>query len=187
MSGQDSSYYNSFLAELNGDLDPDEDLAVKITDRVAVFKQEGVQGAIISECYNTVLKLTDELCVRAYYRDRLRLTPPGQKTVLELISIDDLVKANYGTGPYRVEDISKYTYYGICEAYTLILSYLNAPRNKNGELPKNYSYSSISEIVAQDGRLLMLFEANKDEVIVVGKAKIRRTSLSDFYGAAADR
>ena len=184
MSGRDISYCNSFLARLNGDLDPDEDLAVKITDRVAVFKQEGAQGAIICECYNTVLKLTDELCVGAYYRDRLRLTPPGQKTVLELISIDDLIKTNYGTGPYRVEDISKYTYYGICEAYSLTLSDLNAPRNKNGKLPENYSYSFVSEIVAQDGRLLMLFEANKDEVIVVGKAKIRRTSLSDFMGGS---
>ena len=177
-----NSYFTSFLAELNGDLDPDEDLAVKLTDRVAVFKQEGTQGAIISECCNTVLKLTDELCVTAYHQNRLRLTPPGQKTVPELISIDDLIKTNYGTGPYRVEGISKYTCYGICEVYSLILSEPNAPRNKNGKLPKDYSYSFINEIVAQDGRLLMLFEANEDEVIVVGKAKIRRTSLSDFYG-----
>ena len=179
---KDNSYFTSFLAELNGDLEPDENLAAKITDKVAVFKQEGTQGAVVSECCNTVLKLTDELCVMAYHRDRLRLTPPRQKTVCELISIDDLIKTNYGTGPYRVEEISKHTYYGICEAYSLVLSEPNAQRNKNGKLPKDYSYSFINEIVAQDGRLLMLFEANKDEVIVVGKAKIRRTSLSDFYG-----
>ena len=174
------SWYNSFLANLNGDIEPDEDVAIQLTDRVAVFKQEGAQGMVIGEWGTTVLKLTDELCVTAYYRDRLRLTPPGQKTVSELVVIDDLIKTNYGTGPYRVEGITKNTYYGICEAYSLVLSDVNAPRNKNGELSKNYSYAVINEIVAQDGKLLMLFEANKDEVTVVGKAKIQRTSLSDF-------
>ena len=175
-----NNYFNSYLAELNGDLEPDEDLAIQLTDRVAVFKQEGAQGAAISESCNTILKVTDELCILAYHQNRLRLTPPGQKTVPELISIDYLIKTNYGTGPYRVEEISKHTYYGICEAYSLILSQPNAQRNKNGKLPKDYSYSYINEIVAQDGKLLMLFEANEDEVIVVGKAKIRRTSLFDF-------
>ena len=179
------SWYNSFLANLNGDIEPDEDLAIQLTDRVAVFKQEGAQGMVIGECGNTVLKITSELCVTAYYRDRLRLTPPGQKTVSELVVIDDLIKTNYGTGPYRVEGVTKNTYYGICEAYSLVLSEVNAPRNKNGELSKNYSYAGINEIVAQDGKLLMLFEANKDEVMVVGKAKIRRTSLSDFMGGGA--
>lgn len=179
---KDNSWYNSFLARLNGDLDDEEDLAVKLTDRVAVFRQEGNRGAVICTQGNTILKITENFRISSYYQDRLRLTPPGQKTVPELVLIDDLIKTNYGTGPYRVEKITKHTYYKICEAYTLVLSYPDAPRNKNGELPKNYSYSFVNEIVAQDGRLLMLFEANKDEVIVIGKAKIRRTSLSDFMG-----
>ncbi|GAI67152.1 unnamed protein product [marine sediment metagenome] len=141
---------NSFLAELNENIDPDEEKAIPIDERTAHI-----------EFNNEKLEL--------------RLTPPNQKTIEDLMDIGDIVQTNYETGPYRVEKISKYKVYGL-PVYSLVLSRPNDKRNADGKLPKDYGYYYLNELVAQDNKILCLFKNNKDEVSIVKKA----TTLKSF-------
>jgi len=100
----------------------------------------------------------------------LRITPPGQKTVGELIHIGDLVRSNYsmnkGKPDGRVTSVSEHYCYGLSE-WGIIYVPLDAPKLMNGEARDHYN-RYINELVAQDGRILKLFVANTDEVFVMG-------------------
>ncbi len=109
-----------------------------------------------------------------------RVTPTGQETVPEIVKVGDIVYSSYSDIRYRVESINEQdTHYDAPEgrsvsappSHGLVLSDIDAKRTKGGNLPKNYSYSYINELVAVDGRLLKLFQANADEVFVEGKEK----------------
>ena len=92
---------------------------------------------------------------------RLRMTPKGQKTVEELVEEGDVIRTNYGTVGVVV-DVSKYTVYGL-PVYTITFV------NVFEKTEKREVLGWINECVAQDGRILRLFEANNDEVFVVHK------------------
>ena len=91
-------------------------------------------------------------------QDMLR-HPIGPK-FRELLKEGDVVRTNYGTGPYIVDHIGKYPAYGV-DCYSLGLEDLNG---KHGY--------GINELVAIDGRLLHLFLANEDEVEVMKDYKL---------------
>lgn len=97
---------------------------------------------------------------------RLRCTPEGQNKVDKIIHPGDKVKTSWNTGPYTVVEVSRHEIYGL-EEFSLILDDGNIRKTKSGKYPKNADFAYINELVAQNGRLLHLFEANKDEVIVL--------------------
>jgi len=98
----------------------------------------------------------------------LRRTPPGQKTVGELVFKGDTVTTSYGRDRlYSVLSVSEHEYYGL-KAWSLVLS------------DGSYSNAYINELVAQDNRLLKLFVANTDETFV-GAPK-GQTGLFRFNG-----
>jgi hypothetical protein len=99
---------------------------------------------------------------------RLRLTPPNQKTVADLLFPGDIITTNqdYDKGrKYRLISVRRFEVYGLPE-YSLTLVDLEAKPNKYGEYKEN-DLRWINECVAQDGRVLMLFEANDEEILLV--------------------
>lgn len=90
------------------------------------------------------------------------LLPPGT-----------IVRTNYGTGPYAVLKVSQVDGQRIpgqqdCYPahWSLDLVHLLRWADRRGKVPKPDSW--INEVVPVDGRLLKLFEANDDEVFIVG-------------------
>lgn len=104
----------------------------------------------------------------------LRRTPPGQKTVDQLLFVGDIIDTNYSTGG-KVIYIARHEYYGLF-AYSLIYVDVDAPANKDGNYRENHQ-CYINELVAQDDRILKLFKANEDEVFIKGKAAGQQTLL----------
>lgn len=107
---------------------------------------------------------------------RLRVTPPGQPTVRDLLPVGTLVKANYhgkSEKPLVVIEASEETCYGL-PTWGLTLVPLGTKLNDNGDAPKS-ALCWINELVAQDGRILPFFEIDNDEVFIVD-AKGRKTN-----------
>jgi len=104
----------------------------------------------------------------------LRRTPPGQKTTDQLLFVGDIIETNYSPGG-KVIDVSRHEYYGL-SAYSIVYVDVDAPANKDGSYRENH-YRYINELVAQDGRILKLFNANEDEVFVKGRAAGQQTLL----------
>lgn len=104
---------------------------------------------------------------------RLRVTPSNQKNVDELVLVGDIIETNYSTGG-KVITVSKHLYYGL-PAHTVTFVDIDATPNKDGSYRENL-LRWINELVAQDNRILKLFEANNDEVFVVKKP----TRLTSF-------
>ena len=87
----------------------------------------------------------------------------------DLVHVGSVVRTSYSTGPYVVEAISEHEDYGV-KNISLVCSLPDAGRRKDGKMsgePDGW----LNEIVAVDGRLLKLFKASTDEIIV----------LSDFH------
>lgn len=101
----------------------------------------------------------------------LRVTPPGQKKVDELVFEGDVITTTpHDSGSkYKVIQVSCYKYYGL-PAYTIVFVDVDVEPNKDGSY-RDTDLRWINECVAQDERILGLFEANKIEVIVTGKQK----------------
>ncbi len=122
-----------------------EELAVKLDDRTAVLYNDGYL---------------------------LRLTPPGQPTVEQLVRAGDIIRINHGTeGNYMEEGKVVGVYrYEVCGLPAYSIKYVDP----DGKHKKNGRYGrlkSVNELVAQDGRILGLFYNNKAEVLVVKKAE----------------
>lgn len=97
-----------------------------------------------------------------------RRTPPGQPSVPELVGPGATVRTSYGTGGVvvRIEASTFTAESGEVFAHHTIV-YVppdRADRHRDSDL------RWINECVAVDGRILMLFEANRDEVFVDGPA-----------------
>jgi len=112
---------------------------------------------------------------------RLRLTPPGQPTVSELVRPGDMVRGGCCKDLYFVEDIlGPYTEDEYPPHYTLectrVFPLPAYPRGRRYWL---------THLVAQDGRLLPLFEANRDEVFVVGHRWPRRACQPSLFNREA--
>jgi len=122
-----------------------EELAVKLDDRTAVLYSDGYL---------------------------LRLTPPGQPTVEQLVRVGDIIRINYGNGICYVEKgkvvgVGRYEAYGLL-VYSINYVYPDEKPMKNGRYRR---LKSMNELVAQDGRILGLFYNNKAEVFVVKKVE----------------
>ena len=87
------------------------------------------------------------------------LRRPSGPRFTDLVTEGTIIKTSYGTGPHTVGQVSRYTACG-AECYSL-----SSASAKSSEL------WIINELVAVDGRLLKLFKANDDEVVVVGQGE----------------
>ena len=82
----------------------------------------------------------------------------------QIIHVGSAVRTSYDTGPYVVEAISEHEDYGV-KTISLVCSLPNAKRRKDGKMagePDGW----LNGYVAVDGRLLALFKANTDEIII---------------------
>lgn len=101
-------------------------------------------------------------------RRQYRRTPPGAPTVADLVRHGDTVATSYNTGGVVIE-VKEYFYAAptgeILSHFSIV--YVPADRaTKHRDIDRHW----INECVAVDGRILMLFEANSDEVFVVERA-----------------
>ena len=102
-------------------------------------------------------------------RRQYRRTPPGSPTVADLVRPGDTVSTSYGTGGVVVE-LKEY-FYAAPTGETLshfAIVYVPTDRAKNY---RDTDRHWINECVAVGDRILMLFEANEDEVFVVDQAQ----------------
>lgn len=96
----------------------------------------------------------------------LRLNPPEQPTVADVVEPGTLIKTNYVEWPRKVFQIREREIYGI-NTYTVVLGHPDDPVREDG-YPKNYSGANIKELVYQDGLIQKLFLSNQDSVEPVG-------------------
>ena len=102
---------------------------------------------------------------------RLRTTPEEQKKVDELIRVGDTIKTNYGDSEGIIISVSQYEVYGL-----VTFSIVYVPKEKIDKYRES-DYHYINELVSQNNRILKLFEANTDEVLLVEKKGIYQNSL----------
>lgn len=106
-------------------------------------------------------------------RCRYRRTPPGSPTVAALVVPGDTVTTSYGTGGVVVE-LKEYFYVAptgeTLSHFTMV--YVPSDRAENY---RDTDRHWINECVAVSDRILMLFEANEDEVFVVDRARSAET------------
>ena len=102
-------------------------------------------------------------------RRRYRRTPPGSPTVADLVRPGDTVSTSYSTGGVVIE-VKEY----FCTAPTgetmshFTIGYMPPDQAaKFGDCDHHW----INECVAVGDRILMLFEANSDEVFVVDRMR----------------
>lgn len=105
---------------------------------------------------------------------KLRRTPSDQLTVRELVFVGDIINTSYSTGG-KVISILKCKVYGLT-VYTITYVDLDAKPNKDGSYRENL-LNWINELVAQDNRILKLFETNDDEVFVSKERKGQQSLL----------
>lgn len=102
-------------------------------------------------------------------RCRYRRTPAGAPTVADLVRPGDTVSTSYNTGGIVIE-VKEY-FYATPTSETLshfTIVYVPPDRaTKYRDVDRHW----INECVAVDGRILMLFEANTDEVFVVDRTQ----------------
>ena len=107
---------------------------------------------------------------------RLRMTPQGQPMVDELVFPGNIIETDYSTGG-RVTRISRHSTYGL-PVFSLVYVDVDTKPNKDGSY-RDSDRRWINELVAQDGRILKLFEANDDEIKVIGEQG--QSSLKGFF------
>lgn len=102
-------------------------------------------------------------------RRRCRRTAPGAPTVADLVHPGDTVSTSYSTGGVVI-DVKEYFYAAPTGETLSHFTIVYVPP----DLAAKYRDSDrrwINECVADDGRILMLFEANSDEVFIVHRAQ----------------
>jgi hypothetical protein len=103
-------------------------------------------------------------------RRQYRRTPPGSPTVADLVRPGDTVSTSYSTGGVVIE-VKEY-FYAAPTGETLshfTIVYV-PPERASKYLDTDRHW--INECVAVGDRILMLFEANEDEVFVVDRARL---------------
>ena len=100
----------------------------------------------------------------------------------EVLFPGDVIATNWETGPYRIEEISgpfntteDLQHGGVMscpEHWSLKCSDVDAKRNKDGRLPKNYNYSYINLVVAVGARFLSLYAASEDEIMLTAQSLV---------------
>ena len=112
---------------------------------------------------------------------KLRRTPPSQLTVGQLVFPGDVIEMSYfqrSNDGGKVIRIWEYPCYGL-PVFAVLYVPLDAEPLKSGEYGQN-DYGCLSEMVAQDGRILKLFEANTDEMFLTGKSQ-GQSNLEKFF------
>ena len=100
---------------------------------------------------------------------RYRRTPPNAPTVADLVHGGDTVRTSYGTGGVviAVDEHSFTARTGKTFPHFTIVYVAPDRYGRHRDQDRHW----ISECVAVDGRILMLFEANDDEVFVVARSQ----------------
>lgn len=101
-------------------------------------------------------------------RRQYRRTPPGAPTVADLVRPGDTVATSYNTGGVVIE-VKEYFYAAPTGETLSHFSIVYVPPDRAAN-SRDTDRHWINECVAVDGRILMLFEANTDEVFVVDRA-----------------
>jgi len=101
--------------------------------------------------------------------DDVKITPdllrrPTGPRFTDLVHEGTIVKTSYGTGPYTVQVVSPRVVYG-AQCFDLVVG------RQCGSGHPPYGKYYLNELVAVNGRLLHLFKANDDEVVVVGQGE----------------
>lgn len=117
---------------------------------------------------------------------KFRRTPPGQPTVPDLVQAEDMVRTSYNSGPYIVLKIKEHTTKHCGREY---LSHkLHCVHEKHWRGGDQNATAWIGELVAVNGRILKLYEANTDEVFVTQKnvkpIPLRQTTLIELIERA---
>jgi N6-adenosine-specific RNA methylase IME4 len=105
-----------------------------------------------------------------------RVTPAGELTVIDLVKPGDVVLTSYGTGPYRVLEITADEVLdadpeyddppsALYPRFDLSVCEMEAKPDKKGLYPRG-SVSGINGVVAVGGRLLDLHQRSRSEVFV---------------------
>ena len=102
-------------------------------------------------------------------RCRYRRTPPGAPTVADLVKPGDTISTSYGTGGVVIE-VKEYFYAAPTGEMLSHFTIVYVPPDR-GAKHRDTDLSWVNECVAVGNRILKLFEANTDEVFVLGCAQ----------------
>jgi hypothetical protein len=118
-----------------------------------------------------------QCCVLYKYR-----TPKGS-TVPELVKPGNLVKTNYGTGPYVVRRIEAWDqYFGtqVLTTYSLVLSSLPKPRRQDPHYPR------VNKLIGINGRIRSALVMFDDEVFVLNRKEIAQVAQVQLFPLAGE-
>lgn len=119
--------------------------------------------------------------LNGYRVTQAMLRHPHGRHWSEIVRVGAIVRTSYGLDrPYMVENIYENTMYGV-GVISFRCSGENTSRRKDGQLSGDGDYFYLNEYVAVDGRLLALFIANKDEVIVGGEFKTKKAFQTKLF------
>ncbi|MER8523633.1 hypothetical protein NKH56_30610 [Mesorhizobium sp. M1076] len=102
-------------------------------------------------------------------RCRYRRTPPGTPTVADLVRPGDTVATSYSTGGVVIE-VQEHFYVAPAGKTLSDFTSVYAPPDRTTRY-RDSDRRCINECVAIGDRILMLFEANTDEVFVLSRAR----------------
>jgi hypothetical protein len=102
-------------------------------------------------------------------RRRYRRMPPGSPTVGDLVRPGDTVSTSYSTGGVVI-DVKEYFYAASTGETLSHFTIVYVPPDRAAKY-RDCDRPWINECVAVCDRILMLFEANSDEVFVVEQAR----------------
>lgn len=102
-------------------------------------------------------------------RRRYRRTPPGAPTVADLVRPGDMVSTSYSTGGVVIE-VREYFYAAPTGERLSHFTIVYVPPDRAAKY-RDSDRHWINECVAVGERILMLFEANTDEVFVVDRIR----------------
>lgn len=101
----------------------------------------------------------------------LRVTPPGERKVPEILRPGAVVRTSYGSGPYTVVLVDgPYFFHPPEEAAAYEIWSLHGVSPKEWAAGRRDPSAWINDLVAVGGRILTLFSNNTDEVLIEGPA-----------------
>jgi len=106
-------------------------------------------------------------------RRQYRRTPPGCSTVADLVRPGDTVSTSYSTGGVVIE-VKEYFYAAPTGETLSHFTIVYVPPKKKKKY-RDTDRHWINECVAVGDRILMLFDANADEVFVADRARSSET------------
>jgi hypothetical protein len=109
-------------------------------------------------------------------RRRYRRTPPGAPTVADIVQPGDTVSTSYSPGGVVIE-VKEYFYAAPTGETLSYFTIVSVPSNRAAKY-RDSDRHWINECVAVGDRILMLFEANSDEVFIAHRASAAIPSRS---------